>query len=130
MLKNGLGICCGGIIGLGESLDDRLELIRSLADRHLSPIQFSQSTAGDTGSPLEKNKPVIFWEFLPLVAIARMALPDAMIRLSAGRVELSVEQQALSFLWQGQIRSIQAKNYWSPHLPILLRIRQCLIYWA
>ena len=95
----GLGVCCGGIFGLGESVDDRLELIRTLANRHPQPhsVPLNQLVR-IAGTPLEKNEPVPFWEFLPLVAIARIALPRAMIRLSGGRLHLSTEQQALCFM--------------------------------
>jgi biotin synthase len=97
--KAGLGTCCGGIFGLGESVDDRLELIRTLANRRPQPhsVPLNQLVT-IAGTPLENNSPVSFWEFLPLVAIARITLPQAMIRLSGGRLHLSVEQQALCFM--------------------------------
>lgn len=95
----GLGTCCGGIFGLGESVDDRLELIRTLANRNPQPhsVPLNQLVR-ISGTPLADNEPVPFWEFLPLVAIARIVLPHAMIRLSGGRLLLSVEQQALCFM--------------------------------
>jgi len=97
--KAGLGVCCGGIFGMGESVEDRLELIRTLANRNPQPhsVPLNQLVK-IPGTPLENNQPVPFWEFLPLVAVARIALPKAMIRLSAGRLHLSVEQQALCFM--------------------------------
>lgn len=97
--KAGLGSCCGGIFGMGESIEHRLELIRTLANRNPQPhsVPLNQLVP-IPGTPLENNQPVPFWEFLPLVAIARIALPQAMVRLSAGRLQLSVEQQALCFM--------------------------------
>ena len=86
-------------MGLGETIEDRLELIRSLANRNPHPdsVPLNQLVP-IPGTPLENNEPVSFWEFLPLVAIARLTMPRAMVRLSGGRLRLSVEQQALCFL--------------------------------
>jgi biotin synthase len=95
----GIRVCCGGIVGLGESIEDRLELICTLANRdpqpHSVPINLLVSISG---TPLEKNASVPFWEFLPLIAIARLTMPRAMVRLSGGRLQLSMEQQALCFM--------------------------------
>lgn len=95
----GLGMCCGGIVGMGESVKDRLELILTLANRKIHPhsVPINQLLR-IPGTPFEKYPPVDFWEFLPLIAVARIALPQAMIRLSGGRVQLSTEEQALCFL--------------------------------
>lgn len=95
----GVGVCCGGIFGLGESIDDRLELIRTLANRYPQPhsVPLNQLVR-IPGTPLGNNEPVSFWEFLPLVAIARITMPTAMVRLSAGRLLFSLEQQALCFM--------------------------------
>lgn len=97
--KAGLCTCCGGIFGLGESIEDRLELIMTLANRIPQPqsVPLNQLVR-IPGTPLENNKPIPFWEFLPLVAIARITMPHAMIRLSGGRLHLSIEQQALCFM--------------------------------
>lgn len=97
--KAGIGVCCGGIIGMGETIDDRIGLIHALATRNphpksvpinlLIPIQ---------GTPLEKQKPVPIWEMVRMVAIARITMPRAMVRLSAGRLERPLQEQALCFL--------------------------------
>lgn len=94
-----LGVCCGGIIGMGETIEDRLELIKTLANRspHPHSVPINQLVPV-CGTPLENQAPVPFWEFLRLIAVARLALPLAMVRLSGGRLKLSTEQQALCFL--------------------------------
>jgi biotin synthase len=95
----GLGVCCGGIVGMGETIQDRLELLRTLANRSPQPhsVPINQLVP-IPGTPLENQQPIPFWEFLRLIALARLVLPQAMVRLSGGRLQLSVEQQALCFL--------------------------------
>jgi biotin synthase len=95
----GLGLCCGGIVGMGETIEDRLELIRTLANRYPHPhsVPINQLVR-IPGTPLENTPPIPFWEFVRLIAIARLTLPKAMVRLSGGRLHLSIEQQALCFL--------------------------------
>ena len=74
----GIEVCCGGIFGLGESVDDRLELLRTLANRAPQPLSVPlNQLVRIPGTPLANNDPVAFWEFLPLVAIqeSRYRLP-------------------------------------------------------
>lgn len=94
-----LGICCGGIVGMGESIEDRLELLRTLANHHPQPhsVPINQLVR-IKGTPLAHLPPVPFWEFLRLIAIARILMPRAMVRLSGGRLHLSMEQHALCFM--------------------------------
>ncbi len=97
--KAGISVCCGGIIGMGESIEDRIGLIYMLANRNpypesvpinlLMPVQ---------GTPLEERPIVSIWEMIRIVATARITMPRAMVRLSAGRLERSWEEQALCFL--------------------------------
>ncbi|MCC5832787.1 MAG: biotin synthase BioB [Chlamydiales bacterium] len=95
--KAGIGMCCGGIIGMGESREDRIALLHTLSQLNpesiplnfLSPIE---------GTPLQKQTPLPIWEMLRMIATARIALPKALIRLSAGRLERSLEEQALCFM--------------------------------
>jgi biotin synthase len=97
--KTGLSTCCGGILGMGESLQDRLELLQTLS--HLEPHPDSVPINRLTpiaGTPLENQAGISIWEFVRLVAIARIVMPKAMVRLSAGRLTMSYEQQALCFL--------------------------------
>lgn len=97
--KAGLNLCCGGIIGMGESVDDRIGLLHTLATRQRHPPSVPiNMLAAVKGTPLEGQPPVSIWEMVRMVATTRIAMPEAMVRLSAGRVERSVEEQALCFL--------------------------------
>lgn len=96
--KAGMSVCCGGIIGMGESEDDRLKMIEVLT--HFEPPPESvpiNCLAAIPGTPLEKQSPVDTFEVVRLVATTRIALPQARVRLSAGRTQLSREAQALCF---------------------------------
>ncbi|WP_343741857.1 biotin synthase BioB [Herbaspirillum huttiense] len=96
--KAGLNVCCGGIIGMGETRAQRAGLIAQLASlpvppqsvpiNHLVPI---------AGTPLQDVAPLDEFEFVRTVAVARIALPHAVIRLSAGRESMSEATQALCF---------------------------------
>lgn len=97
--KAGISVCCGGIIGMGETINERLELILTLAN--LSPQPDSvpiNRLISIPGTPLQDLEMVSIWEFVRLIAITRLVMPKTMIRLSAGRLQLSAEQQALCFL--------------------------------
>ena len=97
--RSGITVCCGGIIGMGESLDDRLGLILQLArqDPHPESVPIN-SLVRVAGTPLAGQEPVGGLEFARVVATARVAMPSSIVRLSAGRLELSEEGQALCFL--------------------------------
>ncbi len=94
-----LSVCCGGIVGLGESEDDRISFLHTLAAQNPPPdsvpINLLHPVAG---TPLETKEPLDFWDFLRTIATARILMPQAIVRLSAGRINLSFEQQALCFL--------------------------------
>ncbi len=97
--KAGISVCCGGIIGMGESVDDRVGLIHTLATRNPHPESVPINLLVPVpGTPLEQEKPVPIWEMIRMVAAARITMPRAMVRLSAGRLERSLEEQALCFL--------------------------------
>lgn len=97
--KAGLSVCCGGIIGLGESIDDRIGLIFTLARRQPHPESVPINLLVPIeGTPLEKQPPVPIWELIRMIASVRLTMPKAMIRLSAGRLGRSWEEQALCFL--------------------------------
>lgn len=91
-------VCCGGIVGMGESLEDRIGLLLQLANlpQHPEsvPINLLVKIAG---TPLEKAKDLDAFEFIRIVAIARIAMPKSRVRLSAGRNQMSDETQALCF---------------------------------
>lgn len=97
--KADLSVCCGGIIGLGEDSIDRLELLHTLSTRNPHPesVPINRLTQ-IPGTPLEHQPKLSTWELIRVIAVARIALPQAMIRLSSGRIEMSYEQQALCFL--------------------------------
>lgn len=96
--KADLKTCCGGIIGMGESREDRAGLLQQLANlpehpgsvpiNHLAPVE---------GTPLGHLKPLDPFEFIRTIAIARIMMPHSFVRLSAGRDKMSDEMQALCF---------------------------------
>ncbi|MGK5594920.1 MAG: biotin synthase BioB [Parachlamydiaceae bacterium] len=95
----GLKVCCGGIIGLGESISDRLKLILQMSQLTPPPESIPINLLVPIpGTPLQNQPRVSIWEMLRIIAIVRIAIPKAMIRLSAGRSEMTLEQHALCFL--------------------------------
>jgi biotin synthase len=97
--KAGISVCCGGIIGMGETDDDRIKLLYTLATRpqHPESVPVNALVSVD-GTPLEGKQKVQTWEMVRMIATARILMPKAMVRLSAGRNEMNVEQQSLCFL--------------------------------
>ena len=95
----GITVCCGGIIGMGESIADRLEMLCVLAglDPHPESVPINALMAME-GTPLESRKPIDTMEMVRTIACARIMMPGSMVRLSAGRVNMSTEAQALCFL--------------------------------
>jgi biotin synthase len=97
--RAGLSVCCGGIIGLGETDDDRIKLLHTLATREQHPESVPvNALVAVKGTPLEGRAKVKVWEMVRMIATARILMPKAMVRLSAGRNEMNYEQQALCFL--------------------------------
>ena len=94
----GMDVCCGGIIGLGESVRDRLRMLEVLTGFDPSPESVPiNCLMAMPGTPLEDQPPVDVFELVRLIAVTRIALPKAKVRLSAGRTRLSREGQALCF---------------------------------
>lgn len=94
-----LSVCCGGIIGMGESNVDRLGLLLTLCRRNPHPESVPVNRLSQIpGTPLENQPKVSVWEMIRMIAVARIVMPKAMIRLSAGRIEMSFEEQTLCFL--------------------------------
>jgi biotin synthase len=95
----GINLCCGGIVGMGESVADRAAMIAVLAALPVHPesvpINLLVQVAGTPLAALGKLDP---FEFVRMIAVARIAMPASMVRLSAGRQEMSDETQALCFL--------------------------------
>jgi biotin synthase len=96
--KAGISVCCGGIIGMGESIEDRLRMLEVLTSLDPSPESVPiNCLMAMPGTPLEDQSSVDVFELVRLVATTRIALPQAKVRLSAGRTRLSREAQALCF---------------------------------
>jgi len=95
----GLKVCCGGIIGMGESSEDRAQLLRTLANlpAHPESVPINQLVRVP-GTPLAHGPDVDPFDFVRTVAVARLLMPRAHVRLSAGREGMSDELQALCFL--------------------------------
>jgi biotin synthase len=95
----GISVCCGGIVGMGESRQDRVGLIHALATlpAHPESVPINALVGEDTRAveAAEKLDPL---EFVRTIAVARITMPKSMVRLSAGRQEMSEETQALCFL--------------------------------
>ena len=92
-------VCAGGIIGLGEDREDRAGLLQSLANlpRHPESVPINQLVRVE-GTPLADAEPPDPFEFVRTIAVARILMPRSMLRLSAGRTEMSDPMQALCFL--------------------------------
>ena len=94
----GMKVCCGGIVGMGETRQDRAELLRQLANlpEHPESVPINHLVRVE-GTPLRGAEPLGALELARCVAVARILMPKAVVRLSAGRTELSEEAQALCF---------------------------------
>ncbi|MEQ9426427.1 MAG: biotin synthase BioB [Cyclobacteriaceae bacterium] len=94
-----ISVCSGGIIGLGESNEDRIGMLHTLATlpEHPESVPVNALVPVE-GTPLEEQEKVSVWEMVRMIATARIVMPKAMVRLSAGRVRMSIEEQALCFL--------------------------------
>lgn len=97
--KTGVTVCCGGIIGLGETHQDRIKMLHTLATmpEHPESVPINALVAIE-GTPLENNQRVDIWDMVRMIATARILMPKAMVRLSAGRNEMSIAEQALCFM--------------------------------
>jgi biotin synthase len=95
----GINVCCGGIVGLGESRDDRVSLLCELANlpEHPASVPINQLVKV-AGTPLEHEPGIDALEFVRTIAVARLLMPASRVRLSAGRGTMSDELQALCFL--------------------------------
>jgi biotin synthase len=97
--RAGISVCSGGIIGMGESVDDRVAMLVTLAalDPHPESVPVNALVAVE-GTPLEDRPPVDPIELVRMCATGRILMPDAIVRLSAGRSRLTREAQLLCFL--------------------------------
>jgi len=95
---SGMSVCCGGIIGMGESEADRLRMLEVLSNFDPPPESVPINCLMPMpGTPLANQTPVDIFELVRLIAVTRFALPKARVRLAAGRTKLSREGQALCF---------------------------------
>ncbi|KAI9649576.1 biotin synthase [Ciborinia camelliae] len=95
----GINVCTGGILGLGENKSDHIGLLETVATLPSHPESFPVNMlVAIKGTPLEGNKKVEFENMLRMVATARIVMPKTIVRLAAGRGELSEEQQVLCFM--------------------------------
>lgn len=96
--RSGMSVCCGGIVGMGESVTDRLRMLEVLSNFEPPPESVPiNCLMAMPGTPLAAQPPIDVFELVRLVATTRIALPAARVRLAAGRTRLSREGQALCF---------------------------------
>ena len=97
--KTNVTVCSGGIIGMGESIDDRAGMLVALSTLNPQPESVPiNALVPVEGTPLEEEKPVEIWEMIRMVATTRIVMPETQVRLSAGRINMSREGQAMCFL--------------------------------
>ncbi len=97
--KAKLSVCCGGIVGLGETDEDRMKMLHTLStmEQHPDSVPINALVAVK-GTPLENNQRIGIDEMLRMIATARILMPKSVVRLSAGRNEMTVAEQALCFM--------------------------------
>jgi biotin synthase len=95
----GIHVCCGGIVGMGETREDRIGMIQTLANLPVHPESVPiNMLVRVAGTPLAEAAPLDTIEFVRTIAVARITMARSMVRLSAGRETMSEEAQALCFL--------------------------------
>ncbi len=96
--KTNVTVCSGGIIGMGESLEDRAGMLVALSTLNPQPESTPiNALVAVEGTPLEDQKPVEIWDMIRMVATTRIVLPETQVRLSAGRTQMSQEGQTMCF---------------------------------
>lgn len=96
--KSNVTVCSGGIIGMGEKLEDRAGMLVALTFLNPQPESVPiNALVAVEGTPMEDIEPVSIWEMVRMVATARIVMPETQVRLSAGRAEMSREGQAMCF---------------------------------
>lgn len=97
--KANISVCSGGIIGMGETDEDRVKMIHTLATLPIHPESVPvNALVPVAGTPLAEQPRVSVWEMIRMIATARLVIPTAMVRLSAGREQMTTEEQALCFM--------------------------------
>jgi len=96
--KSNVTVCSGGIIGMGENIEDRAGMLVALSTLNPQPESVPiNALVAVEGTPLEEQKPVSIWEMVRMVATTRIVMPETQVRLSAGRTEMNREGQAMCF---------------------------------
>jgi biotin synthase len=96
--KSNVTVCSGGIIGMGEKLEDRAGMLVALATLNPQPESVPiNALVAVEGTPMEDMEPIPIWDMIRMVATTRIAMPKTQVRLSAGRTEMSREGQAMCF---------------------------------
>lgn len=96
--KTNVTVCSGGIIGMGESIEDRAGMLVALATLDPQPESVPiNALVAVEGTPMEHEKPIEIWDMIRMVATTRIVMPQTQVRLSAGRTSMSREGQALCF---------------------------------
>jgi len=97
--KAGISVCSGGIIGLGETMEDRIGMLHTLSTlpEHPGSVPIN-ALVRVKGTPLQDNPKVDIWDMVRMIATARIIMPQAMVLLSAGRTEMSISEQAWCFM--------------------------------
>lgn len=96
--KTNVTVCSGGIIGMGESVEDRAGMLVALSTLDPQPESVPiNALVAVEGTPMEDEKPVEIWEMIRMVATTRIVMPETQVRLSAGRTNMSREGQAMCF---------------------------------
>jgi biotin synthase len=97
--KAKLTVCSGGIIGLGETVNDRISMIRTLANMPMHPESVPiNALVPVKGTPMENQPRVPIWDMIRMIATTRIIMPKTVVRLSAGRTEMSTVEQAFCFM--------------------------------
>jgi biotin synthase len=96
--KTNVTVCSGGIIGMGEAIEDRAGMLVALSTLNPQPesVPINALVAVD-GTPLEDQEPVSIWDMVRMVATTRIVMPETQVRLSAGRTQMTREGQAMCF---------------------------------
>ncbi|MDB6072685.1 MAG: Biotin synthase, partial [Verrucomicrobiaceae bacterium] len=94
----GMSVCAGGILGLGEGIDDRLKMLEVLSEFNPQPESVPiNSLMAMKGTPMGGEAPVDSFSLVRMIAVTRIAIPKAKVRLSAGRTQMNKETQALAY---------------------------------
>ena len=99
MRDAGINVCCGGIVGLGETQKSRAALIAELANMSPPPDSVPINNLVQVeGTPLDQAEPIDPFDFIRTIAAARISMPESYVRLSAGRQQMDDATQALCFM--------------------------------